>query len=156
MFEIGLHGGNVHIQKDNRSSTHEKDVPMKPSIGGVKARRFLSKIGSDDQNNTQRVTYTRKIEYQQWKKLHNAVKDHESASRNVKSEVWQKIDVLFQMCEKTKWTLQDRKAFEENLRGFQKAFTASWIDSQVTHYMVRSLFSTCFVSLNNMMNLSYF
>ena len=65
LSEIGLHGGNVHIQRDSRSSTHEKDIPMKPSIEGVKARRFLSKIGSDEQNNTQRVTYTRKIDYQQ-------------------------------------------------------------------------------------------
>ena len=52
LSEIGLHGGNVHIQKDNRSSTNEKDIPMKPSIGGVKARRFLSKIGSEERNNT--------------------------------------------------------------------------------------------------------
>ena len=33
LSEIGLHGGNVHIQRDSKTSTNEKDIPMNPSIG---------------------------------------------------------------------------------------------------------------------------
>ena len=43
LSNIGLHGGDVHITKDFKKSTNGKEVPIKPSIGGVKARRFLSR-----------------------------------------------------------------------------------------------------------------
>lgn len=140
LSEIGLHGGNVQIVKDMKKSSNDKDVPMKPSIGGVKARIFLSKITSNDQHKVtkpKKVTYTSKIQYQQWKRLHNAVKDQEGASRNAKAEVWQTIDVLFQMCEKVKWTNEDKKRFQENLQAFKKSFSDAWTDTQITHYMVR-------------------
>ena len=42
LFETGLHEGDVHITKDIKNFTNGKDVPIKPSIGGVKAPRFLS------------------------------------------------------------------------------------------------------------------
>ena len=117
LSEIGLHGGNVQIVKDMKKSSNEKDVPMKPSIGGVKARRFLSKIIGNDQERVRKAkksTYRSKIHYQQWKKLHNAVKDQEGSSRNAKAQVWKTIDVLFQMCEKVKSTNEDKKRFQEN------------------------------------------
>ena len=116
LSEIGLHGGNVKIVKDMKKSSNEREVPLKPSIGGVKARRFLSKITTTDQAKATKptnVTYVSKIQYQQWRRLHNAVKDQEGASRNAKAEVWQTVDVLFQMCEKGKWT----KAGQEALPG---------------------------------------
>ena len=42
LCEIGLHGGNVKIEADMKKSRKGDLTPMKPSIGGVKARRFLS------------------------------------------------------------------------------------------------------------------
>ena len=30
IFEIGLHGGDVHITKDIKKSTNGKDIPIKP------------------------------------------------------------------------------------------------------------------------------
>lgn len=39
------------------------------------------------------------------------MKDQEDSSHNAKAEVWQTIDVLFQMCEKVKWTNEDKKRF---------------------------------------------
>lgn len=140
LSEIGLHGGNVKIVKDMKKSSNEREVPLKPSIGGVKARRFLSKITTTDQAKATKptnVTYVSKIQYQQWRRLHNAVKDQEGASRNAKAEVWQTVDVLFQMCEKGKWTKQDRKRFQDNLQGLKKAFCTAWTSTQITHYMVR-------------------
>lgn len=113
---------------------------MKPSIGGVKARRFISKIISNDQERVtkpKKSTYRSKIQYQQWKRLHNAVKDQEGSSRNAKAKVWQTIDVLFQMCEKVKWTNEDKKRFQENLQAFKKSFSDAWTHTQITHYMVR-------------------
>ena len=48
--DIGMHGGNVKIEEDTKRSTNTSKPPTKPSIGGVKAKRFLScfcKTGQD-------------------------------------------------------------------------------------------------------------
>ena len=42
LSDIGLHGGHVKIEEDNKQSKGGRKVPKKPSIGGVKAKRFLS------------------------------------------------------------------------------------------------------------------
>ena len=42
LSHIGLHGGNVKIEEDTKRSTSASKPPTKPSIRGVKARRFLS------------------------------------------------------------------------------------------------------------------
>ena len=46
LSEIGLHGGNVKIEADMKRSGKGNLVPIKPSIGGVKARRFLGFHGT--------------------------------------------------------------------------------------------------------------
>eukprot|EP00249_Psilotum_nudum_P003297 c16688_g1_i1 orf=216-500(+) len=40
--EIGIQGGHVRIVKDNELSSLSNDVPTKISMGGTKARQFLS------------------------------------------------------------------------------------------------------------------
>ena len=51
LSDIGLHGGNVKIVADKKRSPAKHEVPSKPSIGGVKARRLLSFNGELDQIN---------------------------------------------------------------------------------------------------------
>ncbi|KAI5078400.1 hypothetical protein GOP47_0006071 [Adiantum capillus-veneris] len=141
LSDMGLHGGNVKIQRDEKRSTAEKDVPCKPSIGGVKARRFLSKPqGTRDPKLTKHgkiynTSYVSKVEYQSWKKLHIAVKDHEPTTRNGKAEVWRSIDILFLMCDKDDWSQGDMNKFKENLNLLKKSFKTAWTDTQITHYM---------------------
>lgn len=74
LLEMGLHGGKVKIIACPKISTTSHEVPIKPSLGGVKARRFLSYNGSNARINKDGNPST--IKYNLWKKMHNAVKDH--------------------------------------------------------------------------------
>ena len=74
MSSIGLHGGKVKIQVDEKQSTASHVVPCKPSIGGVKARWFLSFHGKHGKINEKVGGST--INFGVWKSVHNAVKDH--------------------------------------------------------------------------------
>lgn len=136
LSSMQLHGGNVQIEQDQKLSTSEKDLPKKVSVGGVKARRFLSRPAA---NTTKKraTNHVSRIEYQQWRKLHNAVKDHEAASRNAKSEVWHAIDNIFGMCDKESWSTPDIKVFQAHLLQLKKQFIAAWTENNITHYMVR-------------------
>ena len=42
LSSVGLHKGRVEIKKDEKRSGASGNLPLKPSIGGVKARKFLS------------------------------------------------------------------------------------------------------------------
>ena len=96
LSEIGLHGGDVHITKDLKKSTNGKEVPIKPSIGGVKARRFLSRPQNITRNQGRQSQYISRVKYNVWKRVHNAVKDHQAdgMARDVKAEVWRSLDKL--------------------------------------------------------------
>ena len=87
LSEMGLHGGKVKIISCPKRSTTSHEVPIKPSLGGVKARRFLSYNGSNARINKDGNPST--IKYNLWKKMHNAVKDHanKGEARNHKAEV---------------------------------------------------------------------
>ena len=104
LSKIGLHGGGVKIEADIKKSHRGNLVPIKPSIGGVKARRFLGFCGSQGKINSQ--TGGSSIKWEQWKALHNAVKDHGDGeqTRNSKVKVWESLDKLFLYCEKINWT----------------------------------------------------
>ncbi len=142
LSDMRLHGGHVKIDTDTKLSTKEKDIPNKVSINGVKARRFLSmptaryqprvtKLGKQ-----YRSTHNSNIEWQLWKKLHTAVKDHEAPSRNAKAQVWRSLDILFSMCEQSTWKDEEKDDFNENLHSFRKSYLAAWSDINITHYMV--------------------
>lgn len=150
LSDMGLHGGNVQIQTDTKLSTKEKDVPNKPSMGGVKARRFLSKpqilyhAKLTKLGKSYTTAHNSTIEYQLWKKVHLAVKDHEAASRNAKADVWKSIDTLFQLCDQSKWSEREKRILYDCLHLFKKAFHTAWTDGNITHYMVRPISLTFF------------
>ena len=50
LSDMGLHGGQVKIVADTKRSIASHQVPIKPSLGGVKARRFLSFHGELGKN----------------------------------------------------------------------------------------------------------
>ena len=89
---MGLHGGQVKIVADTKRSTTSHQVPIKRSLGGVKARRSLSfhgELGKINRNHKFSA-----IKYGLWKKLHNTIKDHgdNSEARNQKAQVWISLD----------------------------------------------------------------
>ena len=112
---------------------------MKPSIKGVKARRFLSFHGHIGKVNS-RIDGS-SIKWNQWKALHNAIKDHtdDGESRNKKAEVWEALDKVFLYCERKNWTEHDLKEYKQVLNSFKKAMTQAWTDNHITHYMVRTI-----------------
>ena len=87
-IRYGLHRGDVHIVIDLKKSKNEKDVPIKPSIGGVKAKRFLFEPHWEGQHPT-RLRYVTRVRYNLWRCVHNAITDDEvdGIVRNMKVEV---------------------------------------------------------------------
>ena len=144
--DMKLHGGEVQIVQDKKKSNNEVDIPRKVSLGGVKARRFLSRpVDNRRQKLTKRgkyykTTHVSRIEFEQWKKLHNTVKDQQPLSRHATAEVWRAVDVIFQMMDKETWTSTDKNTFKATLEHFKKEFLKAWEDINVTHYMVREVF----------------
>ena len=137
LSEIGSHGGNVKIEADMKRSGKGNLVPIKPSIGGVKAQRFMGYHGMPGSINSR--TGGSSIKWSQWKALHNAIKDHgdQGESRNRKAKVWESLDKIFLCCERRKWTTADMDDYKQNLDIFKKSMTEAWTDHHITHYMVR-------------------
>lgn len=48
LSDIVLHGGHIKIEQDEKRSNDGRDLPNKLSIGGVKARRFLSMLAQEN------------------------------------------------------------------------------------------------------------
>lgn len=138
LSEIGLHGGNVVIETDPQKSSSGNNVAKKPSIGGVKARRFLGFHGKLGKINLKKGTSN--IIYNQWKALHNAVKDHgdDGRARNRKAGVWQALDAVFSYCDKNHWSENDMGAFKKELNNFKNCMRDAWTYNNFTHYMVRN------------------
>ena len=138
LSEIGLHSGKVKIETDLKRSSNGNNVPKKVSIGGVKARAFLGFHGKLGKVNAKKGSSN--VKYNQWKALHNAIKDHglEGTSRNKKAEVWESLDKVFSYCDKTSWGKNDLPNFKKELNNFRNAMKDAW-DQEFTHYMVRIL-----------------
>ena len=138
LSEIGLHGGNVVIETDPQKSSSGNNVAKKPSIGGVKARRFLGFHGKLGKINLKKGTSN--IKYNQWKALRNAVKDHgdDERARNRKARVWQALDAVFFNCDKSHWSENDMGAFKKELNNFKNCMRDAWTYDNFTHYMVRN------------------
>lgn len=137
LSSIGLHGGNVKIVADNKRSTSTHQVPIKPSIGGVKARRFLKFHGKHGKLNSKQGGST--IKYEQWRKLHNAVKDHgdNGQARKRKAQVWNSLNKIFEFCDKPFWKDEDNEPFKKALKDFGRNMKEAWSQKSITHYMVR-------------------
>ena len=87
-------------------------VPIKPSIGGVKARRFLSFHGTLGKVNSKIGGSS--IKWSEWKALHNALNDHgdEGQLCNIKAKVWEALDKVLFYSEKTKWIGADLEDYK--------------------------------------------
>ena len=138
LSEAGLHGGNVRIEADDKKSQNGNSVPRKPSIGGVKARRFFAFYGRLGKINQKKGSST--IKYDMWKVLHNAVKDHgdDGNTRNRKAEVWRSLDSIFKFCNKEKWDDKDHDQYKKTLKSFISSFKGAWNENNITHYMVNN------------------
>ncbi len=142
LSEMGLHGGNVVIETDPRRSGKGNDVPKKPSIGGVKARRFLGFHGKQSKQGPSTIPYN------QWRALHNAVKDHgdDGRARNRKAQVWEALDKVFTYCDKSKWSQQDLSNYKKELNRFKDSMKDAWTLDSITHYIVSNYYKGSCIS----------
>lgn len=153
LSDIGLHGGNVKIIADPKKSTETHKVPCKPSIGGVKARRFLSFNGELGKINSKQGST---IKYGQWRILHNAIKDHADGgrARTRKAEVWNALDEVFNLCDKKTWEDNNTVQLKKAILKFGQAMTDGWSTNNITHYMVSMVYymlsSVCFICIQKL------
>lgn len=128
LSKAGLHKGHVKIQKDLKLSGKTGNVPCKPSIGGAKARRFLS-------NHSGKPS---KIHYSVWKDIIAATQDfeHKGSTRLLKVEVWKKLDDMVKILRKEIFSNNDVRLLQKSCVEFVDAVKAAWGVDHVTHYMV--------------------
>lgn len=128
LSKASLHKGHVKIQKDLKLSGKTGNVPCKPSIGGAKARRFLS-------NHSGKPS---KIHYSVWKDIIVATQDfeHKGSTRLLKVEVWKKLDDMVKILRKEIFSNNDVRLLQKSCVEFVDAVKAAWGVDHVTHYMV--------------------
>ena len=130
----------VQITKDLKTSIIKMEIPIKPSIGGLKVRRFLSHP-KREKKLIKKSHYVSRVNYGLWKIFHNAIKGYEvdGLARNVKADVWKSLEKLFIFCNKHNWSKKDHHSFEEDAKTCVKSMKKTWIACNITHYMVRNL-----------------
>lgn len=133
LSEIGLHGGDVVIKKDEKKSGKSGDVPCKPCIGGAKARKFLAPPIDDNG----RISVRFPERYDGWKKLHNAVPDltNGGTTRIAKVNIWLQFNKLAPLLQKLKFDDEDASDFGRHIKGFHDAVVAGWGAQSITPYM---------------------
>ena len=138
LSDIGMHGGNVKIEQDEKRSKDGRDMPKKLSIGGVKARRLLSVLHNTDHSQHRQTRTSLAQRYNRWKCIHNAVVDHadNGEARSRKANVWKSLDVVFHYCDLKEWKKDDEQTFQNALDDFKKSMVGAWTDQHITHYMV--------------------
>lgn len=138
LSKAGLHKRYVKIQKDEKLSGKNGNMPTKPSIGGAKARRFLS-------NHTGKAS---NIQHSVWTDIIAATQDFEKdgKTRVLKVDVWKKLDSMIAILRKEKYSDIDKKAVQRTCVEFVNAVSKAWGEDHITHYMVSIKFSKCFQS----------
>lgn len=131
LSKAGLHKGHVKIKKDDKLSGKSGNIPCKPSIGGSKARRFLSNYS----------TKQSKIQYSVWKEIITATQDFEErgSTRLMKAEVWKKLDSMVKYLRKDTFSNADIQMIQRTTSEFVDAVQGAWGADHITHYMVKSL-----------------
>lgn len=126
LSNAGLHKGNVTIEKSDRLSGKKGNVPNKPSIGGAKARRFLS-------NHTCKESSVR---YEIWREIVQATRTLEGSNRVEKGQVWTNLDKLIGVIRKENLSSEDMRTLQNHCTTFVKSVHDCWGKDNVTHYMV--------------------
>lgn len=132
LSKAGLHKGHVTIQKDEKLSGKTWNIPCKPSLGGAKARRFLS-------NHSEKPT---RIQYSVWKDVISATQDFEDkgTTRLKKVEVWRQLDNMVKVLRKDKFSNADALILEKTAMEFVDAVRVTWGIDHITHFMVRNFY----------------
>ena len=133
LSEIGLHGGNVHIKKDEKKSGATGDIPCKPCFGGAKARNFFSAP-----RNEQGEVITRFPQrFDGWKKVHYAVPDrtNNGTTRIAKARVWLELNSLALLLQKLSFEASDADNYKTAVDAFYNAMANAWGAHNITPYM---------------------
>jgi hypothetical protein len=126
LSKAGLHGGHVKIEKDIKRSGTRGNLPAKPSMSGVKARRFLeNKCGHGC--------------WGLYEELIDAEDDRTSEGREStrkKKCSWRSLSSFFLLMDKEKFMEGDAITFQEAITDFIREMIEAWGDNHMTHYMV--------------------
>lgn len=124
---MGFHGGQVHLRKDPNQSGKTGDVLADVSMGGSKARRFLS---NHDQKQLNAV-------WECWKQLceitTSVASNPEVPKRRIK--VWMLLDNFFRLLRKQEITVTFAQEFKEAIISLIEAIKVAWGEKDITYYL---------------------
>lgn len=131
LSSMGLHGGNVKLQKDAQLLHTSGNLPAKVSMGGVKAQRFLSNHRRNQKN----------IGWGFWEQLCECTTNLESDSlvRNMRARVWKVLNKLAKILRQHSITNDDVQLLKDAIVEFTQAMVIGWGETHITHYMVRQI-----------------
>ena len=134
LSEIVLHGGNVHIKKDEKKSGGAiGDIPCKPCFGGAKARNFFS----PPRNEQGEVTTRFSQKFDGLKKVHYANLDmtNNGLTRIAKARVWLELNLLVLLLKKLSFGVSDANYYKNTIDAFYNAMANTWGAHNITPYM---------------------
>ena len=137
---MSLHGGNVKICKDTKLSGARGNVPSKPSMGGVKARHFITDVKPSG-----------KGQWEIYKDLIDAEDDRidNGIFAVRKRKFWMALSTLFSLMDKDKFEKGDGMAFTTAVTLFTQKMIEAWGENEITHYMVGIISSSTMYHIQN-------
>ena len=129
LSKMGFHGGQVHLIKDPNLSGKTGDVLQDVSMGGTKARRFLS---NHDQKQLNAM-------WDCWKELcritTNVASNPEIANKRML--VWKRLDDFLILLRKQRSTTTYAIEFRNAIKLLIAAIIDAWGKKDITFYLVR-------------------
>ena len=144
---MGFHGGQVQLRKDPNLFGKSGDVLADVSMGGAKARRFLSNHNQKQVN----------CMWECWKQLciiTTNVKSRPDVA-NERMEVWRCLDTFLKILRMQKKTNTYADDYTESITSLVEAIKEAWGAKDITYYLVRlfciqDIVNKCSTSFYNM------
>ena len=129
LSKMGFHGGQVHLKKDPNLSGGTGDVLQDVSMGGAKARRFLS---NHDQKQVNAM-------WDCWKELCRITTNVSSRPEiaNKRMLVWKQLDDFLQLLRAQRSTTTYATDFKRAIKLLIQAIKEAWGEKDITFYLVR-------------------
>lgn len=129
LSKMGFHGGQVQLRKDSKLSGKSGDVLADLSMGGSKARRFLSNHDQKQVNNM----------WECWKEFcqitTNVASNPQQARKRM--EVWMLLDEFLKLLRMQVTTLTYAEDYKEAIKNLIQAMKEAWGEKDITFYLVR-------------------
>ena len=96
LSDMGFHGGHVRLKEDKKMSGKTQNLPAKVSMGGAKARRFLSNHNLGKEKHTLSHSPS---SWECWKALCECTTNNAShpSTMTLRAKVWPKLDAFVKL-----------------------------------------------------------